>query len=310
MRPIADTAGFIVVYPQALPDPNDGGTTLWTHKPPTDVDDVFFVEAMIDTLAGEYMIDESRVYACGYSNGGEFAFILVCRLSDKIAAIGSVARSMYIETYENCAPTHPTGIITIHGTEDDYDGITWAGITYYVSLDDVNTYWSEYNNTDFDPSITELPNTNPGDGSTVEHHSWKNGDNCVSVSHFKVIGGGHDWPGSFGNMDIDASLEIWNYVSQFDLDGRIDCEMTSASEAFDRNEIQIYPNPAADFLTVELDFKGDLEYEIYSTVGKLVLSGKLDLVNKTIDLSDLSANLYVLRLGNETVRFLKTKQPK
>ena len=34
MRPIADTAGFILVYPQALPDPNDGGTTLWTHKEP------------------------------------------------------------------------------------------------------------------------------------------------------------------------------------------------------------------------------------------------------------------------------------
>jgi len=32
MRPIADTAGFILVYPQAFPDPNDGGSTNWTHK--------------------------------------------------------------------------------------------------------------------------------------------------------------------------------------------------------------------------------------------------------------------------------------
>jgi polyhydroxybutyrate depolymerase len=136
MRPIADTAGFILVYPQALPDPNaknqnpkkKGGGT-WMHKEPTTVDDIFFVEAMIDTLASKYMIDESRVYACGYSNGGDFSFELACRLNNRIAAIGVVARSMYIKTYNNCSPTHPTPVLTIHGTEDNYNGLIGEGIT-------------------------------------------------------------------------------------------------------------------------------------------------------------------------------------
>ena len=65
------------------------------------------------------------------------------------------------------------------------------------------------------PVIVPLPNTNTSDGSTVEHHSWNNGDDCVSVEHYKVNNGGHDWPGSFGNMDIDATEEIWNFVSRF-----------------------------------------------------------------------------------------------
>ena len=200
MRPIADTAGFLLVYPQALPDPNDGGTFLWTHKQPTTVDDIFFVEAMIDTIASEYMIDESRVYGCGFSNGGEFTFELACRLSDRIAAIGVVARSMFIETFNICSPTHPTAVVTIHGTDDDYDGIIFAGTTFYISLDDANDYWSTYNNTNTSPIINQLPNTNTTDGSTVEHHIWENGDGCVSVEHFKVIGGGHDWPGTFGTV--------------------------------------------------------------------------------------------------------------
>ena len=41
MRPIADTANFIAVYPQGAIDP-EGGTTSWIHKAPTDHDDVFY----------------------------------------------------------------------------------------------------------------------------------------------------------------------------------------------------------------------------------------------------------------------------
>ena len=45
MRPIADTANFLLVYPQAVPDPGNGGSTSWMHKAPTTFDDVPFVES-------------------------------------------------------------------------------------------------------------------------------------------------------------------------------------------------------------------------------------------------------------------------
>jgi polyhydroxybutyrate depolymerase len=41
MRPLADTDGFIAVYPQASVDPVDG-SYAWLHKAPTSHDDVFF----------------------------------------------------------------------------------------------------------------------------------------------------------------------------------------------------------------------------------------------------------------------------
>ena len=74
MRPIADTANFLLVYPQAVPDPGNGGSTSWMHKAPTTFDDVPFVEAMIDAIASEYMVDNNRIYVCGYSLGGEFTY--------------------------------------------------------------------------------------------------------------------------------------------------------------------------------------------------------------------------------------------
>ena len=30
-----------------------------------------------------------------------------------------------------------------------------------------------------------------------------------------IVGGGHDWPGASGNMDIDASEEVWAFFSQY-----------------------------------------------------------------------------------------------
>jgi len=45
-----------------------------------------------------------------------------------------------------------------------------------------------------------------------------------------VIGGGHDWPGSFGNMTIDANIEIWQFVSRYDINGLIGCITTSVNE--------------------------------------------------------------------------------
>ena len=306
MRPISEMAEFILVYPQALPDPNGGGATSWTHKEPTSVDDIFFVEAMIEALALEYMIDTERVYACGYSNGGEFCYELACRLSNRIAAAGVVARSMYIETYNQCSPTHPTAIVTIHGSNDDYNGITFGGITYYISLDDVNSYWSDFNNTDPNPTIFQLPDINNSDGSTVEHYSWPNGDGCVSVEHYKVIGGGHDWPGSFGNMDIDASEVIWEYVSKYDINGLIECNSTSINEKENENGgISIYPNPVKNDLTVEMNTVDSQVYNVYSSVGKIVLNGIISSIENKIDLSGLPPNVYFLRIENRVFKILK-----
>lgn len=226
MRSLADTANFIIVYPQALADPNDGNSTNWLHKDPTTHDDVYFVDAIIDSLSNDYLIDFNRIYACGYSLGGEFTFELACRLNNKFAAVAVVARTMQQYQYDNCNPVHPTAVLTILGTDDgisNYNGVVFGGETYYVSADDMHAFWSNFNNTESTPIISEIPNANIADGSTVQKKVWANGNQCVSVKELKVIGGGHDWPGSFGNMDINATNEIWNFLSLHDINGLIDC---------------------------------------------------------------------------------------
>ena len=57
-RSIADTAGFILVYPQALEDPNDGNSTNWLHKEPTSILGFHYFPEWIDNelFLNEYQL--------------------------------------------------------------------------------------------------------------------------------------------------------------------------------------------------------------------------------------------------------------
>jgi len=225
-RSISDTSGFIVVYPQALEDPNDDNSTNWLHKEPTDHKDIFFIEALIDEIAIQYNIDLERVYACGYSLGGMFSYELACQLNHKIAAISSVAGAAFLGAFQYCEIYHPTAVQSINGTNDETHPYNDQNGWGYFSVAAIDSFWATSNNTDNLPIVTQIPNLNISDGSYVERHSWINGNGCVSVEELKIIGGGHDWPSPlspWANQDINATLETWNFLSKFDINGLRDC---------------------------------------------------------------------------------------
>ena len=133
---------------------------------------------------------------------------------------------MYAETYDNCIVTHPTPVVTILGDEDyisNYDGITYEGTLYYQSSDATHESWIVNNNLLPTSNLSLVPNINTTDGSTVEIYSWSSEDECIDLYHYKVIGGGHDWPGTFGNMDIVSHEKIWEHLSEYDMNGKLDC---------------------------------------------------------------------------------------
>ena len=309
MRPIADTANFILVYPQAVPDPGNGGSTSWMHKAPTTFDDVPFVEAMIESIASEYMIDNNRVYVCGYSLGGEFTYELACSLNNRIAAAGAVARTMQGETFNNCAPQHPTGVLTILGTSDaisDYNGITFNGIQYYMSAAETHQYWATANNCAANPTMTTIPNTNTSDGSTVERYTWADASGCAYVEHLKVINGGHDWPGAFGNMDIDASQEIWSFVSRYNISGLIGCGTNSIENASSLDiGVQVYPNPVIKDLYFNVSGEYNTQIEVYNQQGALIMEKIAPSNQGSIDVSLLCPGIYTFKIGNTFKRFIK-----
>lgn len=229
-RSVADSAGFILVYPQALEDPNnENNSTSWMHKEPTNHNDIYFVDALIDELASNYTVDSDRIYVCGYSLGGMFSYELACHLNDRVAAFSSVAGAAFIGAFYNCNITHPTALLNIVGTNDDTHPYNDTNGWYYP-VSEINDFWATVNNTDPNPSVIELPDLNISDGSQVERYSWENGDGCVAVEELKIINGDHDWPSPlsyWANQDINANTEIWNFVSKYNINGLIDCDNLS-----------------------------------------------------------------------------------
>ena len=302
MSTIADTANFIVVYPQARQDPSDGNSFNWIPKVPGTFDDVPFISSLIDTIAINYEIDQNRIYACGYSLGGDMSFELACKLNSRIAAIAPVARTMQANPDSFCFPEHPTGVLTILGTDDNnsqYNGITYDGVEYYLSAAATHSYWANHNNCDVNPTMSTV-------SPSVERYTWSTTSGCSYVEELKVIGGGHDWPGSFGNMTIDASEEIWQFVSRYDINGLIECSTASINE-YSKDNFRVYPNPVNSELTIEMDLSEEKKYRIYSTIGELVSSGKLNSNLNTIDLSSLPPNVYVLNINSHSVKLVKTE---
>jgi len=308
-RSISDTAGFLVVHPEGtlldgVTHWNVGGWTIGST-----VDDVGFTSALIDSLSAIYNIDEARVFSTGMSNGGFMSFLLACQLSERIAAIASVTGSMTPETYNNGNPQHPIPILQMHGTSDGT--VPYGGEVWTKSIDDVLSYWTDYNNCNATPVVAAMPDLDPNDGSTVEHFVYEGGDNDVVVEHYKITGGAHTWPGSAiplpgTNYDIVASIEIWKFFSKYDINGLI--EPTGKKELMQTHlDLNIFPNPAGNYITIKGELIDEITYEVTSSMGNIMMSGLVSAHNRQIDISQLTPDIYFLRMGNEIYKVVKSK---
>ena len=307
-RSIADTAGFIIVHPNGTVD--NLGNTHWNVGWGTStVDDIGFTESLIDSLALDYNINFERIFATGMSNGGFMSYTLACELSDKIAAIASVTGSMNVGQSNTCNTEHQMPIMEFHGTADGV--VPYDGNSIFASTESVIEYWVNFNNCNLIPVFTEIPDIDPADGSTVEHYLYEDGDNGSTVEHFKIINGAHTWPGSMPggvgtNNDIDASVEIWKFFSKYDINGLI--IPTSLNPLHENlTDINIYPNPTNSFINIELELRKNLECSLLDLSGKTILHVSINKNNHKLDVSKLQRGMYILRIGNQSFKILKTE---
>lgn len=212
MRLLAESEIFILVYPQGS---SLDGFSHWNASLPnssnkSNADDLGFIEALINQLSSDYMINSERIYACGYSNGGMMSYGLACYKSNLIAAMGSISGAML--DIADCTPSHPMPIINIHGTSDGV--LPYNGSSDYNSVETTLNYWRDFNNT----STTPVTNSVNDNGNVIEYSMYADGDNGSSVAHYKVIEGGHVWF-DMNYEGANTNKLIWDFVSRYDING-------------------------------------------------------------------------------------------
>jgi polyhydroxybutyrate depolymerase len=209
MNSVAEEEGFIVAYPNGVDD-------TWKFSNDNDIN---FIDELLETIGSQYSVDASRVYSTGLSKGGMFSYVLAVTRPYTFAAIAPVAGFRRIDEQQDGSglhppwvprvPPRPVPLMHIHGTGDlagpyhggprpsDPDG------KIYPSVEDVLNEWLACNGCDATPSVSELPDIMPDDGSTVSILSWGDCDTYTSVDgdeivanvvHYRVNGGGHNWP--------------------------------------------------------------------------------------------------------------------
>ena len=217
---LADEFGFAVCYPQGSEDSD--GDTFWNvgyaFHPTETVNDVAYLQNLNTHLQGVYSLDASKVFGTGMSNGGDLCYMLACEASETFRAVAPISGMVLQNIMDDCNPSDEVSILEIHGTNDN--------TTRYNGDPNNNDGWGAYPSMALTMSFYNnlfgltlqnsgnFPNTNTNDGSTVSYEKYGANQSCTEVWLYTVNNGGHDWPGAWGNMDIEASREAWNFFDQ------------------------------------------------------------------------------------------------
>ncbi|MFM8509917.1 MAG: alpha/beta hydrolase family esterase [Betaproteobacteria bacterium] len=218
---VAQREGFMVVYPQGSefrPGMHAWNTGYLMRRQVGTVDDVAFLDALIDRLIDQYGADPKRVYMTGGSNGGMMTMVYATQRAERLAGIAPVIAAMFSF---DVRPSRPIPILLINGALDQevpIDGgmsrnplVRNAQTAPYQSLEDTVNFWLGVNRSHREPQVHV-------EGS-VTTRTWRaspGGAVTVSVVDAEA---GHGWPGSGGpsrrgtgtSRSFSAAELIWAF---------------------------------------------------------------------------------------------------
>jgi polyhydroxybutyrate depolymerase len=189
---------FIVVYPEGSGRLRRGLLT-WNaghccgYAMENKVDDVAFINALIDDLSERYPIDDKRIYVTGMSNGAMMSHRLGIELSHRIAAIAPVVGTVFGDERK---PAQPVAALMINGLLDDNVPFaggagggrgkdTWDGVPAKPTLDQ-GMFWAKANGCATEATKQEF-------GQQIKYR-YK----CPAGRDVELIAlkdNGHAWPG-------------------------------------------------------------------------------------------------------------------
>ncbi len=221
---LADQEGFIVVFPDAQGPIRHIGQG-WNaghccgYGFERGVDDVAFLDALLDELLTGYPVDPARIYMAGHSNGAMMAYHYGALRAHQLAAIGVVAGAVASGPDAGSAiwtpePVAPLSVAIVHGTNDQVvpfaggaqdDGSGW----WFAPVASAVEFWRVAADADDEGRVSELPDGSP----QVAYHGTE-----ASVLFAAIEGAGHGWPGGLGNPlrpapngQVHATDLLWSF---------------------------------------------------------------------------------------------------
>jgi polyhydroxybutyrate depolymerase len=226
-KSISERNNIILIAPDGIKKSWNDGRQTKSNK--MNIDDIKFINLLLQYITTNYSVDNSRIYATGISNGGFMVSRLGCEIGYRFAAIAVVAATMGVDTpYSACRPDFSLPVMYIHGTADPVIPFNGAQKSIgakgaFVSHQQVIDKWVCINQCNSIPVMSQLPDISD-DQTTITKSEYDGGKDGAKVIGYVVHNGGHTWPGGkrhlpkflVGNvsMDMNACEVIWDFFNE------------------------------------------------------------------------------------------------
>jgi len=213
----SDKEGFVMVAPDGVGSPQ-GWNAGFINLSGKQVDDVKFIDALLDKVESEVGIDTDRVFVAGHSNGAFLANLLAARLSTRVAAIASVAGTVGVPSKDGGfkiidPAVGPVSVMLIHGKMDrmvQYAS-TDVALLHGVGAMESAKWWAKQDGCSLTPTESKSPN------GYVVTDTFPGGKNGTEVTLVSISNGTHDWPGGISRdgpetkTGVNAASLIWDF---------------------------------------------------------------------------------------------------
>ena len=149
---LVDDYGFLMAAPDGTKENGPDENRFWNASRSccnffeSEVDDSTYLADLIDSIKGDYNVDDTRVFLVGHSNGGFMSYRMAHDHSDTIAAIASLAGADQSEGRPT--PDDPVHVLQIHGTADtviSYEGGVFRGGAPHPAARESVEAWAAHN---------------------------------------------------------------------------------------------------------------------------------------------------------------------
>ncbi|MEW6472061.1 MAG: alpha/beta fold hydrolase [Actinomycetota bacterium] len=212
---VADEAGFLLATPNGTRDRL--GNRFWNATDAccdffrSGVDDVTYLDAVIDEITAKHPVDPARVFVVGHSNGAFMAHRYACDRADRVAAIITLA-GMQWKDQSHCRPASAVSVLHVHGRNDmtvRYEGGYTPAAAYPGAVETVAA-WAAHAGCGGQSAATgrrfDLDRSVPAD-ETVEE-AWSGCPTGVGMGLWTIESGGH--VPAFNEQWAQA---IWEFMS-------------------------------------------------------------------------------------------------
>jgi poly(3-hydroxybutyrate) depolymerase len=319
---VADSLNLIIAAPQALPEQNAdvnseadkinsytnsqislqsvwgcglsvrvslfGVVSLLNEELNRDVDDVDFINQMIDKVLAEYSLPTENIFMLGTSMGGYMTYQFALKKGDRLSGIISIAGSMGLAIKRMDYATK-VPVCDFHSLTDEvvpYSGsyqYSLATISLAMNMQDVINYWAVTNQTGA-PVSEPVQNYPSANGITMEKITYP--DPVNEVIHYKINGAPHNY---FFRKEAGDCMDYPEEISRFirshlSLPYNHIPDITAQTAFF-------YPNPVRDIIYFNT-MTGSVS--VYDIAGKKVFSQSFQ--SGQTNLSSLKPGVYIIRV--------------